>query len=82
MVPSSNPCGNVNSLMEDGYPYKLNGLQNITLMGIVTIDKQTHTALSIFQDDRHPSFQGIGVKKEGLSVFGILSKSCASAPGR
>ena len=74
--------GKLNSLVDDDAPYPVRALHNVTLDGIVTVDKTAHKALSIFEHDRHPSFQGIGVRKEGFSLFGILAENCASTPGK
>lgn len=74
--------GLLNSLDDDGAPYSIRSLENVTLDGIMTVDQHAHKALSVFESDRHPSFQGIGVKKEGFSLFGILAGNCASTPGR
>ena len=72
----------VNSLMEDHSPLQICELRNISLDGIVTVDEQTHSALSVFEDDKHPSLQKIGVKKEGFSLYGLLAAGCSSKPGR
>jgi DNA mismatch repair ATPase MutS len=74
--------GLLNSLDEEGTPYSIRSLDNVTLDGIMTVDQHAHKALSVFESQPHPSFQGIGVKKEGFSLFGILSGGCASTPGR
>ena len=74
--------GLLNSLDDEGTPYSIRSLDNVTLDGIMTVDQHAHKALSVFESDRHPSFQGIGVKKEGFSLFGILAGGCASTPGR
>jgi DNA mismatch repair ATPase MutS len=74
--------GLLNSLAADGSPYAIRSLQNVTLDGIMTVDQHAHKALSVFESDRHPSYQGIGVKKEGFSLFGVLAESCASTPGK
>jgi len=39
-------------------------------------------ALGIFQTERHPSLMGIGVPKEGFSLYGTLSCECATPGGR
>ena len=46
------------------------------------MDADTFQTLNIFKSDRHPSMQGIGGKKEGLSLYGLLSERCHSAPGK
>lgn len=74
--------GLLNSLGDDDAPYSIRSLRNVNLDGIMTVDEHAHKALGVFGSDRHPSFQGIGVKKEGFSLFGILAGSCASTPGR
>ena len=61
---------------------KVTNVTNVSLEGIVTVDKHAHAALSVFEDDTHPSVQGIGTGKEGFSLMGVLSAGISSQPGR
>eukprot|EP01052_Picozoa_sp_SAG31_P020608 SAG31_NODE_1558_length_7885_cov_2.567300_4_plen_137_part_00 len=68
----------INSLVDEGSPYMIAKLENIGVEGVMTVDRAAHSALGIFDLERHPSFQEIGTKKEGHSVFGMLGACCAS----
>ncbi len=41
------------------------------------VDPVSLRALQIFREERHPSSMGIGVPKEGFSLFGIMHR-CVS----
>jgi hypothetical protein len=47
---------------------------------VMTMDPSSFRALHIFQTEAHPSMQGIGIQKEGVSLFSLLS-STSSQPG-
>jgi DNA mismatch repair protein MSH5 len=43
----------------------------------LVVDGPTLAALGVFKEERHPSNMGIGVAKEGFSLFGLLNR-CVS----
>lgn len=47
----------------------------------MAISKHTLTSLHILDHERHPSLMGIGVRKEGFSVFTLLDR-CVTAKVR
>ncbi|KAJ5072732.1 intein-containing muts protein precursor [Anaeramoeba ignava] len=57
-------------------------LQMITLDGILLMDQTSYKALSIFNTENHPSFQGIGHAKEGLSLFSLLNRTSSVSSKR
>jgi len=46
---------------------------------VMHIDSDSLRALQIFKSDYHPSAHGIGVTKEGLSLFGILDRTVSKS---
>ncbi|KAH7818300.1 putative DNA mismatch repair protein MSH5 [Monocercomonoides exilis] len=52
----------------------------IDLSKIVTMDGSAFSALQIFQTERHPSMHGIGIQKEGMSLFSLMDNT-SSQPG-
>eukprot|EP00798_Chlamydomonas_sp_ICE-L_P010602 gene10602-12268_t len=59
----------------------LASLSEIQLHGYLVVDPVSLRALQIFSDQRHPSSMGIGVTKEGFSLFGQMQR-CVSNMGR
>ena len=60
----------------------LASVREVTLTGIMTLDRQTMEALSIFKSDTHASQMGIGGAREGFSLFGLVSTRAVTPVGR
>tara|TARA_R110002050_G_scaffold84955_3_gene181309 strand:- start:2318 stop:3538 length:1221 start_codon:yes stop_codon:yes gene_type:complete len=65
----------VNELEHENSPIVLSQFFEIKISGRLLIDMASLDALQIFKDELHPSASGIGVRKEGLSLFGLLDKT-------
>eukprot|EP00963_Diacronema_lutheri_P000060 scaffold5_cov331-Pavlova_lutheri.AAC.3 len=59
----------------------LNDIKQLRADGFLILEQATYTALQVFQEERHPSFMGVGAAKEGFSLFGLLNK-CITQMGR
>lgn len=42
---------------------------------MLTMDASAFRALQIFQTERHPSMHGIGISREGFSLFSLLANT-------
>ena len=60
---------------------ELNGFFIIPLADTMVVDALSLTGLQVFEREAHPSLTGMGVSKEGLSLFGVLDCT-VSSPGR
>ncbi|CAG9465108.1 unnamed protein product [Pedinophyceae sp. YPF-701] len=66
---------------ENGVPV-LARLSQLTPEGFLVVDPQTLHSLQIFQSEPPPSLMGIGVAKEGFSVFGWLNTTVTPVGAR
>ena len=58
------------------------GVRHWQAPGVLRLDLGTARALSLFADENHPSIMGLGVKKEGLSLYGLFEARCVTALGK
>ena len=49
---------------------------------MVTMDPTAFRALQIFQTEQHPSMHGIGIPREGFSLFTLLSNTASQVGSR
>eukprot|EP00698_Gefionella_okellyi_P022632 TRINITY_DN751_c0_g1_i9.p1 TRINITY_DN751_c0_g1~~TRINITY_DN751_c0_g1_i9.p1 ORF type:complete len:665 (-),score=83.81 TRINITY_DN751_c0_g1_i9:1097-3091(-) len=61
--------------------HMISAVKELIIDGCLQVDRNTLVSLQVFHADEHPSAQGIGRAKEGLSVYGLLDRT-RSRPGK
>ena len=65
----------VNELEGASSPIFISKIRVINHNDRLLMDVASYDSLQIFKSEHHPSVSGIGVKKEGVSLFGIMDKT-------
>ena len=60
----------------------VHAIQPLFPCGVLHIDSNTASAMSIFESEVHPSKMGLGTTKEGLSLYGMYQSFCSSCIGK
>jgi DNA mismatch repair protein MSH5 len=72
----------LNSLEHSDDPICLNEIKMANFADVLHMSRGTMRALQVFQLDVHPLSHGSGKAKEGLSLFGVLSKTRSAVGSR